>query len=67
MDKIEVITKHKQGAPESAVGITWIEYMNEANIESEKEMYDHALALLRGDFMYISGYTYFLSGINLRD
>lgn len=67
MTRVEVITKHKQGEPDGKTGITWLEYFKDANIESESEMHDHALALLRGEFMYINGYTYFLTGINLRD
>lgn len=67
MDKIEVITKHLQGKPEEKSGVTWIEFLQVLNTESEQEMYDAAINLMRGHFFYIGGYTYFLTGVNVRE
>jgi hypothetical protein len=68
MDKVETIRKHKYGNPkDESQMITWIEFLSDIKPESEDEMYDYAIRLLNGDFLYgINGYTYFLNGINLR-
>lgn len=68
MEKIEVMTRHKSGNPkEEKSSITWIEFLSFIKPESEGEMYKYAIQLLNGDFLYSEGYTYFLTGLNLRD
>lgn len=69
MSKVETITRHKSGnARVESSGITWIEFLSFIHPESEEEMYKYAIQLLNGDFLYsLDGYTYFLTGINLRE
>jgi hypothetical protein len=69
MEKVEVITRHKSGNPkEEKSNITWIEFISFVNPQSENEMYKYAIQLLNGSFIYSTdGYTYFLTGLNLRD
>jgi hypothetical protein len=68
MEKIEVITRHKSGNPKAEnTCITWIEFLSIIRPESEGEMHKYAIQLLNGDFLYSEGYTYFLTGLNLRD
>lgn len=69
MDKVETIRKHKSGNPQlESQNITWVEFLSDIKPESELEMYNYAISLLNGDFLYgTNGYTYFLNGINLRE
>jgi len=67
MEKVEVITKHTQGNPIDKVGVTWIEFLQDLKAENEEQINNVAMALLRGSMLFIDGYTYFLTGINLRD
>lgn len=69
MEKVEVITRHKSGNPTvEKSNITWIEFISYVNPESENEMNKYAIQLLNGSFIYSAdGYTYFLTGLNLRD
>lgn len=69
MNKVETIQRHKSGNPKlERLSITWIEFIGYVNPQSEMEMYKYAIQLLNGDFIYSTdGYTYFLTGINLRD
>lgn len=68
MAMVEVITKHKCGDPSKKEYITWVEFMVEVQPESEKEIHKIAIDLLFGNILHASnGFTYFLTGINLRD
>jgi hypothetical protein len=69
MEKVEVITRHKSGNPkEEKSNITWIEFLSFIKPESENEMNKYAIHLLNGSFLHSDdGFTYFLTGLNLRD
>lgn len=67
MEKVETIKSQTSGDPKTLIDITWIEFLSETAPTSEKQMYDWAISLLNGDFLFINGRTYFLRGINLRD
>lgn len=69
MDKTETIQKHKTGNPSiENKAITWVEFLSDIKPESESEMHGYAIQLLNGNFLYSdNGYTYFLTGSNLRD
>lgn len=68
MEKVETITRHRSGNPHIENSkITWIEFLIYCPPLTEADMYDVAIALLSGGFIHSGGYTYYLTGINLRD
>lgn len=69
MEKVETITRHKSGNPMLENNkITWIEFVAEIQPQTEDELHMYAIRLLNGQFLICdNGYTYFLTGIKLRD
>ena len=69
--KEKVVTIMKQlvsGKPDQGFQkITWYDFLFDAQLESQEEINQCALALLRGEFLFYGGSTYHIIGVECLD